>query len=356
MAYSSIIKPQDYFNPKAYTGTGSSNALTGVGMQPDWTWIKSRSNTYSHSLTDVVRGITKKLQSNSSNDQYTSTTELTSFNSDGFTVGTDSGVNNNGSTFTSWNWKANGQGSANTAGSINTLYTSANTTAGMSISTYVGVGDVGSRTFGHGLTKAPELVLIKNMDANENWVVGSNYTNTTLPWKYKLTLDNGNVRNESGAYFADTPPSNSLVTIEGNAGVNGSGNTLVAYCFHSVQGYSKMGSYNGQGTTTGQFVYTGFKPSFVMTKIATTGGSDTGGWVMVDNKMYPNNLSNSPILFGNLTNAEETSYNCEFFSNGFRFNASSVTVNGSGNTYLYMCFAENPFTANVDGGLPTTAR
>ena len=140
MAYGSIIKPSDYFNPNIYTGTGSSNSQTGIGFQPDWTWIKSRSNTYSNVLIDAVRGVGTTISSNSGNAAYSSPTEITSFDSDGFTLGTDAGVNNNASTFVSWNWKANGAGSANTDGSINTDSTSVNTTAGFSICKWTGTG------------------------------------------------------------------------------------------------------------------------------------------------------------------------------------------------------------------------
>ena len=149
-------------------------------------------------------------------------------------------------------------------------------------------------------------------------------------------------------------PTSSVFSVDGSNQVNGSGRTYVAYCFAEKKGFSKFGKYNGVGATTGQFVYTGFKPAFVMTKIATTGGSDTGGWVIMDNKLYPNNLSNSPVLFANGNYAQSDSYNGEMFSNGFRFNANSVTVNGSGNSYIYMAFAEHPLVSS--NGVTATAR
>ena len=351
MAYTTIDKSSLHFNTKLYTGTGSSNAITGVGFQPDLLWIKSRSNTYSHSWTDAVRGKDNKIASNNSNAQYTDAGQLTSFDSDGFTLSTDAGVNNNGSTFVSWNWKANGQGSSNTDGSINTTYTSVNTTAGISISSYSGTGSVGA-TVGHGLGAVPKMIMVKRLNSSGgDWMV----YHESIGNDYRLRLNTIAVKQDNPVWN-DTTPTSSVFSLNDNGDANASGGTYVAYCFAEKQGFSKFGSYSGLGTTTGQFVYTGFKPSFVMTKIATTGGSDDGGWVMVDNKRYPNNLSNSPILFANLSNSESDSYNAEFFSNGFRFNANSVTVNGSGNTYSYMAFAETPFVANSGQSIPTTAR
>ena len=353
MAYSAIIKPSDYFDTKLYTGTGSSNAQTGLGFQPDMVWLKNRGATSNHFLNDVLRGITKELRPNLSNSQADDNQLLTSLNSDGFTLGTSGSANTNGNTYVAWNWKANGAGSSNTNGSINTLYTSANTTSGFSISTYIGVGDVGSRTFGHGLTKAPEIVMIKNLTANENWVVGTNYTHPTLPWKYKLTLDNNNARAESGAYFADTAPTNSLVTIEGNAGVNGSGNTLVAYCFHSVTGFSKMGSYVGNGNADGTFVYTGFKPAWILMK--DIGRAES--WYIYDGKILGYNGQMGDFL-ANTTASVGTNYaiQVDMLSNGFKLNTTASHLNGSGENFIYMAFAESPFVSNVGESLPTTAR
>ena len=353
MAYSTIIKPQDYFNTLLYSGNSTARSLTGVGFEPSFTWIKERTSTSDHMLFDQPRGVQKYISSNLSNSESTSAGMLTAFGSDGFSLGSGNDVNDNGQTYASWSWKANGQGSSNTDGTINTIYTSANTTSGFSISTYTGVGDVGSRTFGHGLTKAPEIVMIKNLTANENWVVGTNYTHPTLPWKYKLTLDNNSARTESGAYFADTAPTNSLVTIEGNAGVNGSGNTLVAYCFHSVSGFSKMGSYVGNGNADGTFVYTGFKPAWILMK--DIGRAES--WYIYDGKILGYNGQMGDFL-ANTSAAIGTNYSIQvdMLSNGFKLNTTASHLNGSGENFIYMAFAESPFVSNVGESLPTTAR
>ena len=349
MAYSSIIKPTDYFNTKLYTGNGSAgHAITGVGHQPDWVWMKGRNQSFDQCLYDAVRGVTKLIRTNLGNAEVTQS-GVTSFNSDGFTLGSSGETNSNNDTYVAWNWKANGQGSSNTDGTINSTYTSVNTTSGFSIVSYTGTN--ATATVGHGLGVAPKMIIWKELGNTNDWPVW--HTNLSAT---QVLILNTNAAVASDSNVMGTLPTSSVFSIGQGARTNRSGGNYIAYCFADVQGYSKMGTYNGQGTTTGEFVYTGFKPSFVMTKIATTSSSDTGGWVMVDNKRYPNNLSNSPILFGNLSNAESDAYNAEFFSNGFSFNANSVTVNGAGNTYSYMAFAETPFVANSGQSIPTTAR
>ena len=351
MAFSTIIKPSDYFNTKLYTGNFSTNAITGVGFQPDLTWIKSRTTAgEDHYLFDAIRGVTNYIHSNTTAAQSSNAATLTTFGSDGFTVGANNSVNKSSDSLVAWNWKANGQGSSNTDGSINTTYTSANTTSGFSISQYTGTGS--NATVGHGLGVAPKMIIFKNTNTATNWdVFHGSLANTQ-----RLFLDESGAATTAANAFNSTSPTTAVFSVGTADNTNKSSSPMIAYCFADVQGFSKFGSYTGLGATTGAFVYTGFKPSFVMTKIATTGGSDTGGWVMVDNKSYPNNLANSPVLFANLNNAQNDAYNAEFFSNGFSFNANSVTVNGAGNTYSYMAFAETPFVANSGQSIPTTAR
>ena len=236
MAYTTINKSSLHFNTKLYTGTGSSNAQTGIGFQPDLTWIKSRSNTYSHSWTDAVRGVTKKLASNNSNAEYTSTTEITSFDSDGFTVGTDAGVNNSSSTFASWNWKANGQGSANSDGTITTTYTSANTTSGFSIVKYTGNGASGA-TVGHGLGSAPKMVIVKELNnASTDWYIYHAGIGATKFIRLNLT----NATNTTAAAWNDTAPSSSVFTLGNGTDLNGSSDNYIAYCFAEKTGFSKL--------------------------------------------------------------------------------------------------------------------
>ena len=348
MAYGSIIKPSDYFNPNIYTGTGSSNSQTGIGFQPDWTWIKSRSNTYSNVLIDAVRGVGTTISSNSGNAAYSSPTEITSFDSDGFTLGTDAGVNNNASTFVSWNWKANGAGSANTDGSINTDSTSVNTTAGFSICKWTGTGS--NATIGHGLGVAPKMIIVKNVSTSDSW----NVYHESIGNGKRLFLDTTGAESSTSDAWNDTTPTSSVFSIGTNTGTNGSGNTLIAYCFAEKVGYSKFNAYVGNGSTNGSFTYTGFKPAFVMVKYASPGGG-VGNWGIFDSVRNPANVVDKGLL-ANTNAAEDTSDFIDIVSNGFKQKSTSSNRNEDGSTYVYMAFAEHPFVANVGGGLPTTAR
>ena len=350
MAYTTINKSTDYFNTKLYTGTGSSNALTGVGFQPDFTWIKSRSNPYSHTLTDAVRGLTKVIASNNANAEYTSTTEITSFDSDGFTVGTDAGVNNSSSTFASWNWLANGQGSSNTAGSINTTYTSANTTSGFSIIQYTGNGTDGA-TIGHGLGAAPTVLIAKKTSGSESWYVGGSFLTS---WDYKLYLDTTDAESTNNPpVFGGEAPTTTLIKLGGGAypnPTNASGQTYIMYAFAEKTGFSKFGSYTGNENANGPFIYTGFKPAFVMIK---NRGSSAKDWFIHDNKRLGYNDKNYG-LFPNLTNAEATDINLDLLSNGFKLRRSTAQLNHNGNFYIYMAFAEAPLVGS--NNVPATAR
>ena len=347
MAYTTINKSTDYFNTKIYTGTGSSNALTGVGFQPDWTWIKSRSNTYSHTLTDAVRGLTKVLSTNSTNAEYTSATEITSFNSDGFTLGTDAGVNNNGSTFASWNWKAGGAGSSNSDGTI-TSTVSASTTSGFSIVKWTGTASAG--TIGHGLGVAPKIVIVKRYSTSGGgWLMqNSNLTSAS----YVLKLNAGDAQSNDGANFNSVAPTNNHFSVYNSNNTNASGANHIAYCFAEKQGYSKFGSYIGNGNDNGSFVYTGFKPAFLLLKMS----SGSQGWFLVDNKRAnPFNVIDAS-LHPNANAAEDTSsdFFVDFTSNGFKLRDSDAQLNGSGSTYIYMAFAEAPLVGS--NNVPCTAR
>jgi len=349
MAYTTINKSTDYMNTKLYTGNGSTNtAQTGVGFQPDWTWIKERSSTSSHILTDAVRGANKSLSSNLAGNQSTETQSLMSFDSDGFTVGSGGGVNENSQTYVAWNWKANGQGSSNTAGTINTTYTSVNTTSGFSIIQYTGNGSSGA-TIGHGLGVAPKLVIVKlTSGSGYDWGVYHASLGNTKNLRLNLT----DAEATSTAFWNDTTPSSSLVTLGNNATVNGSGSTYIAYCFAGKQGFSKFGSYIGNGNDNGPFVYTGFKPAFLLLKMS----SGSQGWFLVDNKRAnPFNVIDAS-LHPNANAAEDTSsdFFVDFTSNGFKLRDSDAQLNGSGSTYIYMAFAESPFVSS--SGVPTTAR
>ena len=349
MAYTTINKSTDYFNTKIYTGTGSSNALTGVGFQPDWTWIKSRSNTYSHTLTDAVRGLTKVLSTNSTNAEYTSATEITSFNSDGFTLGTDAGVNNNGSTFASWNWKAGGAGSSNSDGTI-TSTVSASTTSGFSIVKWTGTASAG--TIGHGLGVAPKIVIVKRYSTSGGgWLMqNSNLTSAS----YVLKLNTADAESNDGANFNSTAPTSSVFSVYNSNNTNASGADHIAYCFAEKKGYSKYGSYRGNGNSDGAFIYTGFSPAIIIAK-KTSGGSD---WIIWDNKRdgYNETLKR---LYPNDPAPEENSatQGVDFLSNGFKLRGTNSNAwNASGGAYIFMAVAESPFVANSGQSIPTTAR
>jgi len=269
MAYTNIDKSSLHFNTKLYTGNNSTNAQTGVGFQPDLIWFKRRDSGAQHSLFDAVRGVTKGLASNATDAESTISDALTSFDSDGFTLGADSGnyINLNSATYAAWNWKAgNSQGSSNTDGTINTTYTSVNTTAGFSISQYTGNGTVGA-TFGHGLGATVKFLIIKKTDEVKDWTV------KVIPpaaGADRLELNNNDATASEGAgsgrLFNATNPNSSVITLGDHAQTNENGAAYIAYSWAEIKGFSSFGSYKGNGGTDGAFIYTGFKPALVTVK------------------------------------------------------------------------------------------
>jgi len=353
MAYSAILKPTDYFNTKLYTGNNSTNAQTGVGFQPDMVWFKSRSAATDHAIFDAVRGVTKEIRPNKSDYEDTASNGLTAFDSDGFTIGDWSVINANSATYASWNWKANGAGSANEAGSINTTSTSANTTSGVSIIQYTGNGSDGA-TIGHGLGVAPTFLIAKKLSGSESWYVGSSGLTS---WDYKLYLDTADAQStNTPPVFGGTAPTTTLITLGGGAypnPTNASGQTYIMYAFAPIKGFSLMGSYTGNGNANGPLINTGFKPAMVIIKSSTVGSQD---WIIIDNKRGPFNTFGER-LYPNLSNAEDTSGEYfNFLSNGFKVQDNVDVWNKDSATYIYMAFAEHPFVSNTGGGLPTTAR
>jgi hypothetical protein len=325
-----------YFNPVLYTGNGTGQSITGVGFQPDFTWIKSRSNALSHGLYDAVRGVQKQLISNSTAAETTETTGLTAFGSDGFTTGLLLQLNTITATYVAWNWKANGSGSTNTAGSI-TSTVSANNTSGFSVLTYTGTGT--AATIGHGLGIAPSMLIFKSRsNGSENWNV----------YHKSIGTSNNILLNTTGAMFNDTAfinntaPTSSVLSVggSGSTGTNQGSGTYVCYAFAEVAGYSKFGSYTGNASTDGPFVYCGFRPAFVLFKRTDA----TSDWWMYDTKRSPSNEIQI-ILWPNYSDAEATgaSIAIDILSNGFKPRSSNATFNGTGGTYIYMAFAENPF-------------
>ncbi|MDA9103197.1 hypothetical protein N9J64_00350 [bacterium] len=361
MAYTTINKSTDYFNTKLYTGNGSSSyAITGVGHQPDFVWIKKRDGTVNHLLHDSIRGVTKLLVSNTNAAEDTNTNILNSFDSDGFTVGSNSASNDNNGPFASWNWKAgttSGQ-ATNSYSTITPTSISFNQTSGFSIVKYTGNGTAGAGV-PHGLGKKPEFVIIKKTSATDSWICyhqGISNNGTTY-----IVLNSTNGNGTSNNPFNGWQPDTTNFSLGSAGDTNASGATFIAYCFANVNGFSKIGSYTGSGGTNYPFIYTGFKPAFVMVKRTNS----TSNWVMYDNKRQYNNIEGQynpqrPRLASNLNSAESsfTSDNgVDLLSNGFvvRDNSNDdYTINISGSTYIYMAFAEAPLVGS--NNVPCTAR
>ena len=346
MAYTTIKKPSDYFNTKLFTGTGSdNNAITGVGFQPDWIWFKNRSTANDHAIVDAVRGANKAISSNNNSGNITLNAgqDFDSFDSDGFTVDTPNQLmsfNRSGDNIVTWNWKANGQGSSNTDGSTNTIYTSVNTTAGLSISSYTGTGN--AATIGHGLGAVPKMIIIKRTSDSDSWTVGHN----SMGWGKYLRLDNNSAEASNTSTWNNTAPTSSVFSVN-HADTNDNNRTFIAYCFADVTGYSKFGSYTGNGNADGTFVYTGFKPAMIMIK-NTTGNN----WGILDNKRDPSNGMQTR-LHPNLNSADNTGAGVvmDFLSNGFKPRTNDGLENPSAKV-IYMAFAEEPLI----GDNPATAR
>jgi len=338
-----INKPNTHFNTKLYTGNGSTQSITGVGFQPDWIWFKVRSEVGSSRLVDVVRGNTKYLFSNATDAEATASTNVTSFDSDGFSLGSGS-VNEISRTYASWNWLAGGTAISNTDGSI-TSSVSANTTAGFSIGKTTGTLSSGDITVGHGLgTSNIGMVLWKRTDGVSNWQV------------YHKSLGSGLLQLNStgtvstGSAFWGTPTS---TTFQVNSPLYGAGETYVYYCFAEVKGYSKFGSYTGNGSTNGPFVYTGFKPAFIITRPI----GNVSSWNVTDVKRSTYNDGSLERFKVNLSDGESSSPNYDILSNGFKIRTTDNDYNPTGfavNKVIYMAFAENPLVGT--NNIPATAR
>jgi len=342
-----INKPSDYFNTKLYTGTGAEQSITGVGFQPDWVWTKSRTSAYNHNSYDSVRGANKTLYQDLANAEYVGTQGVKSFDSDGFTVGTDVAVNQLSANLVAWNWLAGGTASSNTDGSI-TSQVSANTTSGFSVATWSGSGADG--TVGHGLGQTPDLVIVKNRSVSYNWFIyhrpafGDNQ-NKAIYFTTAATTT-GFTTQPFKAFTSST------VQFGNNGGVNGSGNDYVGYFFKNKKGFSKFGSYTGNGNADGPFVYTGFKPAWFLVKQSSASGQH---WYLFDNKRDTFNAVTRQ-LYPSLSAAEsnDTGSPIDFTSNGVKIRNTSGHDNTSGATYIYMAFAEQPLVTT--GKVPATAR
>ena len=354
MAYTVIDKSTNFFTPKLYTGNGGTTTVTGIPFEPDMTWIKNRSAAGDHEIYDKTRGATYRIYPNATAAQDALAQGLQAWTSDGFRVGNNTAINGNGNGIVSWNWKMNGAGSSNTNGSINTIKTSANTTSGCSISTFTGTGS--NATVGHGLGVAPKMVMIKSITAGEDWTC---FHEAGGGGKYIILNSAAGFGTNVGA-FNNTAPTSSVFSVGTFGATNGSSQTLVAYCFADVTGFSQMGSYIGNGSATdGPFNHTGFSPAFVMVKVTTT----TDSWMMYTNKIGATTGSDtgfnthSRLVEANNNGAEQssgTNQGIDMFSNGFKLLEDNGNLNGSGQTYIYMAYAQNPFVTST--GIPTTGR
>ena len=354
MAYTTVDDGSEYFTTTLYTGNESTNAITNSAnagdFQPDWVWLKSRNSATHHRLYASSRGALKNILSSAANTEATTANSLTSFDSNGFTLGSDDNSNQNTKTFVAWQWKANGgTTSSNGDGNI-TSTVQANTTAGFSIVLFTGNATAG-QTVGHGLGVKPEIIFAKNRSNGNNWNVYAEPVDNT--GNNYLSL-NGTVGKESDFnMWNDTAPTSSVITLGDRNETNGSSHNMVFYCFHSVKGYSKIGSYTGNGNADGTFVYTGFKPAWIMLKRTDS----SNNWNIFDSKRDVDNQVGN-VLYANLTSAEEAdashSSANDFLSNGFKLKETGNAVNGSGATYIYMAFAEHPFVSSE--GVPVTAR
>jgi len=326
MAYTTIDDPAQYFQTVLYTGDGGSNRSVTVGFQPNFVWIKERNGTNDQTLFDSVRGATKRLRANVNEAEDTQANQLKSFDSDGFTLGSLSAVNNNGQNYVSWNWKED-------------------TTAGFDIVTYTGAS--GDQTFAHSLGVAPEWYLVKERGNANSWVVNhiglANQTNAYL-------FLNSSDAAGTDSWFNSTAPSSSVVHAnDGDSPTNRNGGTYVMYLWRSVKGFSKFGSFIGNADTDGPFVYTGFRPAWVLIKNSSANGEN---WNLFDNKR--NGFNGSGEALRPNTNEAEYDRNVDFLANGFKVRDSSGEVSGNGNTLIYMAFAESPFVNS--NGVPTNAR
>jgi hypothetical protein len=347
MAYSTIDSPKKYFDTKLYTGNGSTQSIGGLSFKPDFVWIKSRSSSsWWHQLQDIVRGATKRLVSNETVAEATDAQTLTSFDTDGFSLGTSTSYNNNSDTYVAWNWLAGGTGVSNTAGSISSTV-SANTTSGFSIVSYTGTG--ANATVGHGLGVAPAFIIFKTRNAGYNWIAWTKAFATPTSQYLRLNLTDAVVSGNNP--LNGTLPSSTVISLSSDNNVNESAKTYIAYCFAEVKGFSKAFSYTGNGSTDGSYVHLGFRPAWVLLK--RTDSADH--WVIKDSKRDSYNVADKRI-YPNQSAAEDTSVNgtIDMLSNGFKHRSSNDLLNMSGGTYIGFAIAEQPFVSSK--GIVANAR
>ena len=351
MAYTDIDDPSAFFQTVIYTGNATARSITFNGnsdMQPDWVWGKQRSGTDSHQVSDSVRGVSKKSNPDTNAAEGTTSTHITAFNSNGFSVGTGGGFNGNTITQVAWCWKAGTSVSGNTTGSgtYKSYSGSVNTTSGFSIIKYAGNGASG-HTIPHRLSAIPKMIMVKTLGNNQWQVYHATMGNTK-----KLCLDDDSAQSTQSNRWNDTSPTSSVFTLGNHVSVNSNNVSYIAYCFADVKGYSKMSGYTGNNQTgnSSPFIYTGFAPTWLMVKKY----SATNHWIIWDNRRSTKNGANiiDKKLYANLTNAENGAEDVSFLSNGFKFNTNTGDWNEAQN-YLYMCFGQSLVGSN---NTPATAK
>ena len=352
MAYTTIDDPSAHFHTHLYTGNSSNRSETNDAnagdFQPDWVWIKARSETKAGRIFDSNRGATKLMYPSATNSEATTATSLTSFDSDGFSLGTSDGINKNTITYVGWQWKANGgsrttftESGNNPAGGYQ-----ANATAGFSIIDYTGTGATG--TVAHGLGITPKVAIIKDRGNSTHWI----YATTTVDGSNDaLYLETTGAKFDSNSDIDITFTSSNVQLANNWVDVNGDARNYIAYVFAPIQGYSKFGSYTGNGNADGPFVYTGFKPAWVMVKLSSGSGED---WHMFDSKRSTSNVVKERLIANGAAAENANDSILDFLSNGFKFRENNAGWNGNNNTYIYMAFAEHPFVSSK--GVPVTAR
>jgi len=342
MAYTTINKSTDYFDTKLYSGNASTQSITGINFQPDFIWGKARDAAEAHDLVDAVRGNTKYLATNNTNAEATATNGVTSFNSDGFSLGARTSLNGSGMTFATWNWKAGTTSGITTNASTDTTPSSYsfNQTSGISIVKYSGSGSTPTK-IAHGLGVAPKMIMVKRLTGAADWVVG----HQSMAWtKYIYLSSDGTSITAGGAAWENTEPDTVNFTVGDNTQVNASGSDYIAYCFAEKTGYSQFRAYthNGASGDTGTFVNLGFKPSFLMIKNTSASSTD---WIMYDSTRSTYN-SVDDCLFPNEASAESVNFNMTFLSNGFKLNGSGPSMGSSGNVVIYAAFGQSLVGSN----------
>jgi hypothetical protein len=342
----SAEQADDYFNTVLYTANNNvAQSITGVGFQPDWLWIKERSTAEHHVVFDVVRGNTQTLLTSSTNVENTNASAVTSFDSDGFSLGTDGAqiVNYLSETYVAWNWKAGGTAVSNTDGSI-TSQVSAAPDAGFAVGTFSGTG--ANATIGHGLSIAPEMIIVKSRtQSGSQWPVYHKYIASDAETDH-LFLNGTDAAGDAATYWNDTAPTASVFSVGTAQNTNKSGEDLVFYAFHSVPGYQSIGSYVGNGSADGTFVFTGHRVKWLMVKNIDNAAAS---WWIMDTERSTFNVMND-FLFPNSSAAESAStvLFADFLSNGFKIrNGTYGETNASGNKYIFLSFGDSFKYANA---------